>query len=128
MVNMMAIDGAGSNLGEDIREVVPLDFPVSSFDLDVEQIRQTIVGFDPVKSASVRIRPGGILQVDVEERIPAVIWRSREGLGNAGCNRCACGRCAGSAAGPSGPAADCRHRCGAGRTRGDCDCWRRPNP
>ncbi|MBE1282668.1 MAG: cell division protein FtsQ [Rhodobacteraceae bacterium] len=80
MVNMMAIDGAGSNLGEDIREVVPLDFPVSSFDLDVEQIRLTIVELDPVKSASVRIRPGGILQVDVVERIPAVIWRNRDGL------------------------------------------------
>ena len=80
MVNMMAIDGAGPNLGEDIREVVPLDFPVSSFDLDVEQIRATVMDLDPVRSASVRIRPGGILQVDVEERIPAVVWRFDDGV------------------------------------------------
>ena len=80
MVGLMAIDGAGSNLSEDIREAVALDFPVSSFDLDLEQIRDRIIGLDPVKAASVRIRPGGILQVDVVERQPAVIWRSRAGL------------------------------------------------
>ncbi|SMO50961.1 cell division protein FtsQ/DivIB [Ruegeria faecimaris] len=80
MVNLMAIDGAGTNLSEDIREVVPLDFPISSWDLDVEQMRETITGLDPVKSASVRIRPGGILQVDVVERQPAIVWRTRRGV------------------------------------------------
>ena len=80
MVNLMAIDGAGSGLSEDIREVVPLDFPISSWDLDVEQIRDVIAGLDPVKSVSVRIRPGGILQVDVVERQPAVVWRTRDGI------------------------------------------------
>ncbi|GHG95676.1 cell division protein FtsQ/DivIB [Pseudodonghicola xiamenensis] len=80
MVGLMAIDGAGDSLSEDIREAVGLDFPVSSFDLDLENIRQTIVGLDPVKTAAVRIRPGGILQVDVTERQPAVIWRSRSGV------------------------------------------------
>ncbi|MDE4134423.1 cell division protein FtsQ/DivIB [Phaeobacter sp. QD34_3] len=79
-VNVMAIDGAGSSVSEDIREVVSLDFPLSSFDLDLAQIRDVIEGLDPVKTASVRIRPGGILQVDVEERQPALIWRSRDGL------------------------------------------------
>ncbi|WP_291733046.1 cell division protein FtsQ/DivIB [Leisingera sp. F5] len=80
MVNVMAVDGAGASVAQDIREVVPADFPVSSFDLDLEQIRDVITGLDPVKTARVRIRPGGILQVDVEEREPALIWRSREGL------------------------------------------------
>jgi len=80
MVGLMAIDGAGRNLAEDIREVVPLDFPVSSFDLDPEQIRQVVIGLDPVKSASVRIRPGGILQIDVTERRPVVVWRTRDGV------------------------------------------------
>lgn len=80
MVGLMAIDGADSNLSEDIREAVGLDFPISSFELNLEDIRQTIVGLDPVKAASVRIRPGGILQVDVVERQPAVIWRNRSGL------------------------------------------------
>jgi cell division protein FtsQ len=80
MVNLMAIDGAGDDLAMDIREVVSLDFPTSSFDMDLDQIRDTIAGLDPVKSAAVRIRPGGILQVDVTERRPAVLWRTRDGL------------------------------------------------
>lgn len=80
MVNLMAIDGAGTALSEDIREVVPLDFPLSSWDLDVERIRDTITGLDPVKSATVRIRPGGILQVNVVERQPVIVWRTRAGI------------------------------------------------
>lgn len=80
MVNIMAIDGADVSLSEDIREIVALDFPISSFDLDVEEIRSMISQLDPVKSVSVRVRPGGILQVDVQERLPVVIWRNRQGL------------------------------------------------
>ena len=79
-VALMAIDGAGSELAMEIREVVPLKFPVSSFDLDLEQIRDVIAGLDPVKQVSVRIRPGGILQVDVTERQPVVVWRTRAGI------------------------------------------------
>lgn len=78
MVGLLAIDGASSNLSEDIREVVPVNFPVSSFDLELEDIRQVVVDLDPVKSASVRIRPGGILQVDVIEREPVLVWRTRK--------------------------------------------------
>ncbi|MEO9782435.1 MAG: cell division protein FtsQ/DivIB [Sedimentitalea sp.] len=80
MVGLMAIDGASAGLSDDIREAVPLDFPVSSFDLDLEQIRTKIAELDPVKNASVRIRPGGVLQVDVIARKPAIIWRSRDGV------------------------------------------------
>lgn len=80
MVNVMAIDGAGSGVSQDVREVMPLDFPMSSFDLDLAAIRTRIEALDPVKSANVRIRPGGILQIDIQERQPALIWRSRQGL------------------------------------------------
>ncbi len=80
MVNVMAIDGAGASVAQDVREVVPLNFPMSSFDLDLAQIRTQVESLAPVKAANVRIRPGGILQIDVEERSPAMIWRSHQGL------------------------------------------------
>ena len=80
MVQLMAVDGAGYNVAREIREVVPIDFPVSSFDLDLKEIRKTISALDPVREATVRIRPGGVLQVDVIERLPAVLWRTRNGL------------------------------------------------
>ncbi|WP_298913029.1 cell division protein FtsQ/DivIB [uncultured Roseobacter sp.] len=80
MVQLMAIDGVDTALADDIREVVPLDFPISSFDLDLQDIRRTVAALDPVHSASVRIRPGGVLQVDVTPRTPIAIWRSKDGL------------------------------------------------
>ncbi len=80
MVNLMAIDGAGPSIDQDIREVVPIDFPISSFDLDLAQLREAIVGLDPVRDATVRIRPGGVLRVEVVQRLPAVVWRSYDGL------------------------------------------------
>ncbi len=78
MVNLMAVEGAGDEVAADIRDILPIDFPISSFDLDLEQVRETIAGLDPVKDANVRIRPGGVLQVNVTERVPVVVWRTYE--------------------------------------------------
>ncbi|MDJ0823001.1 MAG: cell division protein FtsQ/DivIB [Paracoccaceae bacterium] len=79
-VSMMAIDGASDNVAEDIREVLALDFPLSSFDLDLDQLHEVVVGLDPVKKAHLRVRQGGVLQVDVTERRPVVLWRHDGGL------------------------------------------------
>ncbi|WP_342741863.1 cell division protein FtsQ/DivIB [Thalassovita taeanensis] len=80
MVKLMAIDGAGPQIAEDIREIVPIDFPVSSFDLELDHIRTTIAELPAVADVSVRVRPGGVLQVDVKERKPIVLWRGHDGL------------------------------------------------
>src|SRR6056297_35700 len=80
MVNMMAVDGASELVAEGIRQMLPIDFPVSSFDLDLEKMRETIVSLDPVKSARLYVRQGNVLQVDVVERVPVVLWRNDRGL------------------------------------------------
>ncbi|MEO9514138.1 MAG: cell division protein FtsQ/DivIB [Paracoccaceae bacterium] len=80
MVNLMAIDGVAGDVDQAIRAELPIDFPVSSFDLNLEDMRAKISGMDPVKSVSVRIRSGGILQIDVTPRVPVVIWRTNGGL------------------------------------------------
>jgi len=80
MVKLMAIDGASDELGEDIREILPLDFPLSSFDLDLEGLRQSVAALDAVASVEMRVRTGGILQIDIEERVPAVVWRGPQGV------------------------------------------------
>ena len=80
MVNLMAVDGADGPLAAAIREAVPLEFPLSSFDLDLEEVRATLALMPPVQAVSVRIRPGGVLQVDVTPRTGAAIWRTAEGL------------------------------------------------
>ncbi len=80
MVQTMAIDGASDSVAEDIREVLPIDFPMSSFDLDLDAMKDTITGLSPVKSATLRVRKGGVLQVNVVERKPVLVWRLRDGL------------------------------------------------
>jgi len=75
MVKLMAIDGATPSVGDDIREIVPVDFPVSSFDLDLPGIHDRITELDAVERIDVRIRAGGILQVQIVERTPAAVWR-----------------------------------------------------
>lgn len=80
MVKLMKVDGAGEEVAQDIREILPVEFPTSSFHLDLDHMRATIAGLDAVEKVSLRIKPGGVLQVDVVERIPAVVWRSARGL------------------------------------------------
>ncbi len=80
MVTLMAVDGASEPLSAAIRNLVVVEFPVSSFSLDLEAMRAQIETIDAVKSADLRIRAGGILQVDVTEREPAMVWRSSQGL------------------------------------------------
>ncbi len=80
MVNMMVVDGASDIVADGIRQILPLDFPISSFDLDLEAMREVVVALDPVKSARLYVRQGNVLQVDVVERIPVVLWRNERGL------------------------------------------------
>ncbi|SPH17001.1 Cell division protein FtsQ [Defluviimonas aquaemixtae] len=80
MVSLMAIDGASDPVANAIRSMVPVDLPESSFRLDLEAMRATIAQIDAVASAELRIRKGGILQVTVTEREPAILWRGARGL------------------------------------------------
>jgi cell division protein FtsQ len=79
-VELMAIDGASADLAEEIRATLALDLPTTSFDLDLDALRETVAALAPVESVSLRIRPGGVLQLEVTERVPALVWRSAEGL------------------------------------------------
>ncbi|MGX9349857.1 cell division protein FtsQ/DivIB [Shimia sp. W99] len=80
MVNAMAIDGASRGIAEDIREIMPIDFPTSSFDLELGEIQERVSELPAVAKASVRVRPGGILQIAVVERDPVILWRTYDGL------------------------------------------------
>lgn len=80
MIEVMTINGASEELSADIREVLTMDFPISSFDLDLEGMQQMVVGLDAVAAADLRVKPGGVLQLDVTERVPAVVWRSGDML------------------------------------------------
>lgn len=80
MVKLMAIDGASPVVDEAIREMIPVEFPISSFDLDLDEMHRVVAELDVIEEVSVRIRPGGVLEINVTERDPVVIWREAGGL------------------------------------------------
>ncbi len=80
MVKLVAIEGASPPVARLIRETFPVAVPVSSFDLDLELLQAEISELDVVEQAEVRVRPGGVLEIAVVERVPAVIWRTPQGL------------------------------------------------
>jgi len=65
MVKVMAVDGADETLSSDIRTVLPLEFPVSSFDLDLEDMRQTVAALPAVPVAVFR-SPDGLKLIDAD--------------------------------------------------------------
>jgi len=76
MVSLVAIEGASTEVAEHIREAAARHLPISSFNLDIEALRASIVALDPVKDATVRLQPGGVLDVHITERVPVAVWRS----------------------------------------------------
>lgn len=80
MVHMMAVNGVSEGLAEKIRETASVDFPQSSFDLDLYAMQLRIADMDAVADVKIQVRKGGVLHVDVEERIPAIVWRGRSSV------------------------------------------------
>lgn len=79
-VKLMAVDGASVPVAQAIRAEIPVDFPISSFELDLTEMQARVAALDAVRSADLRIRQSGVLQVDVVERQPVVLWRAADGL------------------------------------------------
>ena len=80
-VALLAVEGASPAVEEDIREIFPFDLPASSFDIDMDHLREMIVGLPAVADADLRLRRGGELVARVSERSPVAVWRSWDGLG-----------------------------------------------
>lgn len=75
LVKLMAVEGATPVVDNAVRQILPIDFPISSFDLDLERMRAEIMKLDVIEDADLRIRPGGVLEVALTERQPVILWR-----------------------------------------------------
>ena len=75
MIKVASIDGSSDELANEIREILPLDFPVSYFDLDIKYLHKVVNEIPAVASAAIKISAGGVLQITVAEKSPAFIWR-----------------------------------------------------
>jgi cell division protein FtsQ len=79
-VTLASIEGCSPELAEAVRARLGLNLPQSSFHLDLDAARLRIEELDAVKSAELRVRSGGVLQVLVTEREPVAVWRTEDGL------------------------------------------------
>ena len=79
-VGLISVEGASLDLGEAIRAKMAITLPQSSFDLDLDGARARIESLDAVASAVLRVRSGGILHVQITERVPVIVWRTGDAI------------------------------------------------
>lgn len=79
-VSALEILGAQPALHQAIEALVDVEFPVSSFQLDLDAMRAAIGELTAVAAVSLRVRPGGTLEIAVTERVPVAVWRYIDGL------------------------------------------------
>jgi cell division protein FtsQ len=77
-VSLISVEGASPELAEAIRAKLDIDLPQSSFAIDLEAARQRVEALDAVEVAQIAVRTGGILQVDITERTPVMLWRTTD--------------------------------------------------
>ena len=80
MVSSIEVTGADRALTTAIREVARMPLPISSFDLDLDALRLRVADLSAVRSAQVRVHPGGKLEIAVVQRVPVAVWRYVDGL------------------------------------------------
>ena len=80
MVASIEVTGADHALSAAIDEVARMPLPVSSFDLDLDALRVRVTDLTAVRSAQVRVHPGGRLEIAVVQRTPVAVWRYADGL------------------------------------------------
>lgn len=73
------VHNASPALERAVRARIEAEFPISSFRLDLVALRSRIEALDAVARVDLRIA-AGVLDVQVSERVPAVVWRAPEGL------------------------------------------------
>ena len=80
MLSALSIQGSSDSLNAEIREILGLNFPISSFDLDLADLRNRVLSLPPVETAEVRLEGGSILHVKVKEKVPAMLLKDDTGI------------------------------------------------
>ena len=78
-IRLVEIRGSSAIVSEQVREALPMEFPISSLRLNLKALRERIESVDAVKRADVYLRDG-VLEIQIDERKPALIWRGQSHL------------------------------------------------
>ncbi|WP_246022573.1 cell division protein FtsQ/DivIB [Pararhodobacter zhoushanensis] len=79
-VSSMDVQARSPEVAEGVAQMLGVSFPVSSWDLDLGALRARAEELDAVERAWLQVRTGGVLEVRVTERVPAMVWRNAGGL------------------------------------------------
>lgn len=80
MVDLVSVVGASPELADAVRARLDLKLPQSSFDIDLGAARARIQELDAIARADLIVRSGGVLEVAITERVPALLWRTDDGI------------------------------------------------
>ena len=79
LINLIKIDGVNHRISNEIRTVMNLDLPISSYDLDLENIKNKVQLMSIVETANLFIA-NNIIHVEIRERQPSIIWQNNNNL------------------------------------------------
>lgn len=79
-IEYLKVAGGSDETAELIRNKLGLKLPITSFDLDLESMKERIEDLDAVKTASIFVQSDNLLKVEVTERLPVLIWRKGDEL------------------------------------------------
>lgn len=80
MISGATFQGASPHTEEEIRALLPARFPVSPFDIDVNELKREVENLPAADSASVSLSPSGFIEIVVVEHAPALVWRNGSDL------------------------------------------------
>ncbi|WP_370207360.1 cell division protein FtsQ/DivIB [Pararhodobacter marinus] len=74
-VSSLEVLSRSPEVAEGVERLMGLSFPVSSWDLDLSDLRTEAEALDAVERAWLQVRSDGVLEVRIVERVPAMVWR-----------------------------------------------------
>jgi cell division protein FtsQ len=79
LINLIKIDGVNHRISNEIRSVMNLDLPISSYDFDLENIKSKVQLMNIVETANLFIADN-IIHVEILERKPSIVWQNNDNL------------------------------------------------
>jgi cell division protein FtsQ len=77
LITEIRVPGVSEDLAEQIRIAAFVPLPASSLEVSVASVRARVESLDAVERARVQVKSNGMLEIRAIERIPVVVWRSR---------------------------------------------------
>lgn len=79
-ITAIDVPDVSADLSEQIRTAAFVSLPANSLEVDVAAVRDRVEALGAVERARVRVLTSGVLEIRAIERVPAVVWRSDQGI------------------------------------------------